>query len=141
MTERYASHRRHPRYKVDVQVKVSVDSTRFAARTRDISRAGLCLVGMKPIARDTEISLEMILTFGPDGASEPLQLTGRVAWCTALFGAYQIGIKFVNIDADRGRYLDMFVGFLDGTLAPGPMFPEDDDARRGDPDDPFVFRK
>ncbi len=77
--------------------------------------------------RETEISLELVLTFGDDGMSEPLQLLGRVAWCTALFGAYQIGVKFVKIDDERARYLDMFVGFLDGTLAPGgPLGPEDD---------------
>ena len=46
-------------------------------------------------------------------------MIGRVAWCTALFGSYQIGVKFVKVDDDRARYLDMFVGFLDGTLAPG----------------------
>ena len=81
-----------------------------------------------------------MLTFGADGMSEPLQLLGRVAWCTALFGAYQIGVKFVKVDDDRARYLDMFVGFLDGTLAPGPLGPDDEDARRGaDPDDPFTL--
>ena len=29
-------------------------------------------------------------------------MIGRVAWCTALFGAYQIGVKFVKVDDDRG---------------------------------------
>jgi hypothetical protein len=137
MTDRYATRRQHPRFNVDIQVAVSVANARFEARTRDLSRAGLCLVAVQPIARDTEISLELVLTFGADGMSEPLRLLGRVAWCTAMFGAHQIGVKFVKIDEDRARYLDMFVGFLDGTLAPGPLVPEDEDARRADPDDPF----
>lgn len=129
----YRKQRQHPRYTVDLQVAASVGNDRFAARTRDISRAGICLVGMLPLERDTEITLELVLTFGAEGTSEPLRLLGRVAWCTALFGAYQIGIKFVKIDQERARYLDMFVGFLDGTLAPGPIGSDDEQARDDDP--------
>jgi hypothetical protein len=141
MTDRHRIARQHPRYNVDIQVSVSVASAKFAARTRDVSRAGLCLVAVQPIARDTEISLELVLTFGADGISEPLQLLGRVAWCTSLFGAFQIGVKFVKVDDDQARYIDMFVGFLDGTLAPGPIAPEDEDARRGaESGDPFYWR-
>jgi hypothetical protein len=135
----YPTKRQHPRYNVDLRVTVSVASVRFQARTRDMSRAGLCLVAMQPIARDTEIGLELVLTFGADGMSEPLALLGRVAWCTALFGAYQIGVKFVNVDDDQKRYLDMFVAFLDGTLAPGTLFPDEEEAAsETDRDDPFT---
>lgn len=138
------SRRQHPRYNVDVQVAVSVANEELDARTRDISRAGLCLIASQPIARETEVSLELVLTFGDDGVSEPLHIVGCVAWCTALFGAYQIGVKFVKIDDERAKYLDMFVGFLDGTLAPAGMI---DDAEEGtqplqrapDPDDPFGY--
>jgi hypothetical protein len=76
--------------------------------------------------------------------SEPLKIFGRVAWCTALFGAYQIGVKFVKVDEELARYLNMFVGFLDGTLAPGGLTSEGDDAHGPleaaalDPDDPFA---
>jgi hypothetical protein len=141
MTERYRIQRQHPRYNVDIQVSVAVAKVKFEARTRDISRAGLCLVARQPIGRDTEINLELVLTFGEDGMSEPLQVQGRVAWCTSLFGAFQIGIKFIDVDDDRARYLDMFVGFLDGTLAPGPIGPDDEEARRaGDPDRPRYWR-
>jgi hypothetical protein len=141
MTERYRIQRQHPRYNVDIQVSVAVAKVKFEARTRDISRAGLCLVTRQPIARDTEINLELVLTFGDDGMSEPLQVQGRVAWCTSLFGAFQIGIKFIQVDDDRARYLDMFVGFLDGTLAPGPVSTDDEEARRaGDPDRPLYWR-
>jgi hypothetical protein len=104
-----------------------------------MSRAGVCLIGDQPIPADTEISLELVLTFGDAGTSEPLKLLGRVAWCTALFGAYQIGAKFVKVDDDQGRYIDMFIGFLDGTLAPdGSVFTPEEEARAADPDDPFA---
>jgi hypothetical protein len=141
MTEAPPTRRQHPRFNVDVQVSVSVANENLAARTRDISRAGLCLIATQPIARETEVSLEMVLTFGDDGVSEPLTILGRVAWCTALFGSYQVGVKFVKIDDERAKYLDMFVGFLDGTLAPGGLFSEEE-ARHpvaADPDDPFAF--
>jgi hypothetical protein len=141
MTETHQTRRQHPRFNVDVQVSVSVANENLAARTRDISRAGLCLIATQPIARETEVALEMVLTFGDDGVSEPLSILGRVAWCTALFGSYQIGVKFVKIDDERAKYLDMFVGFLDGTLAPGGLFSEEEARRPAapDPDDPFAY--
>ena len=135
MSDRRRTRRQYPRYNVDLKVTASIGKDRFDARTRDISRAGICLVGMRPLDRDAEITLNLVLTFGSEGASEPLALLGRVAWCTAMFGAYQIGIKFVKVDQERARYLDMFVGFLDGTLAPGPTS-DDDDAKGSD--DPFA---
>src|SRR5262245_22940115 len=138
MTKEYAKRREHPRYNVDIKVTVAVASSKRAARTRDMSRAGLCLIADQAIAGATESSLELVLTFGDAGATEPLQLLGRVAWCTALFGSYQIGVMFVKLDGDQARYLDMFVGFLDGTLAPGDAFSGEEDARAADPDDPFA---
>ena len=135
----FKTRREHPRFNVDIQVAVSVADAKFAARTRDMSRAGLCLIGEQPIPADTEISLELVLTFGEAGTSEPLKMIGRVAWCTAMFGAYQIGVKFVKLDDDRARYLDMFLGFLDGTLAPdGGTFSGEEEALAADPDDPFA---
>ena len=138
MTKKYPVRREHPRFNVDIQVAVTVADAKFAARTRDMSRAGLCLIGEQPIAADSEISLELVLTFGEAGTSEPLKVIGRVAWCTAMFGSFQIGVKFVKVDDDLARYLDMFVGFLDGTLAPGDVFSGEDEARAADPDDPFA---
>jgi hypothetical protein len=135
----YSKRREHPRFNVDIHVDVTVADAKFEARTRDMSRAGVCLIGDQPIPADTEISLELVLTFGDAGTSEPLKLLGRVAWCTALFGAYQIGAKFVKVDDDQGRYIDMFIGFLDGTLAPdGSVFTPEEEARAADPDDPFA---
>jgi len=133
----YPKRREHPRFNVDLTVAVTVADAKFAARTRDMSRAGLCLIGEQPIAADTEISLELVLTFGEAGTSEPLKMFGRVAWCTAMFGAYQIGVKFVKVDDEGARYLDMFVGFLDGTLGPGDLFSGEQEAL-ADPDDPFA---
>jgi hypothetical protein len=138
MTREYPARREHPRFSVELEVTVAVADVRFAARTRDMSRAGLCLIAEQPLKRDAEISLELVLKFGDEGASEPLKLVGRVAWCTAMFGKYQIGVKFVKLDDELERYLDMFVGFMDGTLGPGDVFSGEEQARGADPDDPFA---
>jgi hypothetical protein len=136
-------------------VSVAVGDHEMSARTRDISRAGLCLVTTEAIHRDTQIGLELMLTFGEGRTSEPLLVPGSVVWCTALFGAYQIGVKFVNVDEDQQRYLNMFIGFLDGSLStgeasyPGPLDGAEGDGageeedgeptgRHRDPDDPFA---
>jgi len=135
----YAARRQHRRFAVDIQASVSIGERQVSARTRDISRAGLCLVSLEAMPRDTEIAIELVLTLGDDGMSEPLQVVGKVVWCTALFGAYQIGVKFVDLDDEQIRYLGMFIGFLDGSLSPGEIDAADDGPadRRPDPDDPF----
>jgi hypothetical protein len=136
--------RRHPRFAVDVQASVSLASRQLSARTRDVSRAGLCLVSLEAIPRGSEIAIELVLTFGEDGMSEPLHVLGEVVWCTPLFGAFQIGVKFVKVDEEQSRYLNMFIGFLDGSLSHGDSS-EDETGELGhapgraqDPDDPFA---
>jgi hypothetical protein len=134
-----ASRRLHPRFSVDLQVGVSSDNQSVSARTRDISRSGLCLVATRELAREKEIALELVLTFGGGGSSEPLRLRGKVVWCTALFGHFQIGVMFLKVDPEQTRNLDMFIGFLDGSLNAGELFPGDDERtdKPSDPDDPF----
>jgi len=80
-----------------------------------------------------------VLTFGEGGLSEPLHMRGRVVWCTAMFGHFQIGVKFLDTDREQLRNLDMFLGFLDGSLNAGELFGEDPERTNNpsDPDDPF----
>jgi hypothetical protein len=134
-----ASRRLYPRFHVDLKVAVSCDAESVAARTRDISRSGLCLVSTQPLARDKEIAIELVLTFGEGGLSEPLHILGRVMWCTAMFGHFQIGVMFVRVDRDQTRNLTMFIGFLDGSINAGDPASSDEETtdRPTDPDDPF----
>jgi hypothetical protein len=125
--ETTASRRQHPRFSVNVQVTVTVDGVRVSARTRDISRSGVCVISLQEIPSQKEIGLELVLTFGGGGLSEPLNVVGRVAWCTAMFGAYQVGLMFIKLDAEQSRNLDMFIGFLDGSLNAGELFGGDDE--------------
>ena len=131
--------RLHPRFAVELQVAVSSDSKSVSAHTRDISRSGVCLVSTQALAREKEIGLELVLKFGEGGLSEPLHMRGRVVWCTAIFGHHQIGVKFLDTDHEQLRNLDMFLGFLDGSLNAGELFGEDGEKTNptSDPDDPF----
>jgi hypothetical protein len=134
-----ASRRLHPRFPVDIQVGVSADSQQVSAHTRDISRSGLCLVSTQALPKEKEIGLELVLKFGEDGLSEPLHLRGKVVWCTAIFGHYQIGVKFLDADHEEARNLEMFLGFLDGSLSASDLFSGDEETtdKPSDPDDPF----
>lgn len=132
--------RQFPRFAVDLQVAVSIGARRLSARTRDISRSGLCLVSAEQLPLDTEIRIELVLAFATGGFSEPLGVLGRVVWCTGLFGAYQVGVMYVQVDAERARHLEMFIGLIDGSLTPGQPLDDDDDEvtdKPHDPDDPF----
>ena len=137
--EREKEARQHPRFQADIQVSVTVGDRKFPARTRDISRSGVCLISAQEIAHDANVAVELVLSFAAGGTSEPLRLSGRTAWCTAMFGSYQVGLMFVDVNEERARYLEMFMGLLDGTThAEDPFENEREDTdRRSDPDDPF----
>jgi hypothetical protein len=46
---------------------------------------------------------------------------------------------FVKVDEEQTRNLQMFIGFLDGSLNAGELFSGDEETtdRPSDPDDPF----
>jgi PilZ domain len=144
--------RRYPRFHVDVQANVrTLDGRKLAARTRDLSRSGICLVTPEDLASGAKLSIELVLLLGPTSSSEPLPLRARVVWCTAIGGAYQIGAMFDGLSAKESSFLDMFLRYLDGTILPagaemdaiddGEESPAgDDDGRTPSPDikdDPF----
>jgi hypothetical protein len=110
--------RREQRRSVEVSATVSIGGLGVAARTRDISRSGICLVTETEIPRDTELMIELVLSLGADAFSEPLLVAGRSIWCTPMFGKYQIGVVFIDVNTERHRFLDLFMRFLDGELNP-----------------------
>ena len=144
--------RRHPRFHVDVQANVrTVDGRKLAARTRDLSRSGICLIATEDLGSGVNLGIELVLLLGPTSSSEPLLLRARVVWCTAIGGAYQIGAMFDGISAKEAAFLDMFLRYLDGTILPAGAEMEavedseksqavEDDSRTPPPDvkdDPF----
>jgi hypothetical protein len=112
-----------------------------AVRTRDISRSGVCLISDSELPRDVELAVALVLSLGKEASSEPLHLMGRTAWSTRMFGRYQSGVMFVELDADRRRYLDLFMRFFEGEV--GPAASDGDSDRISAPgivedkDDPF----
>jgi PilZ domain len=133
--------RREQRRSVDISATVSVDGKVVPARTRDISRSGICLIRDTEIPRDTELKIELVLSLGNDTMSEPLLVTGRVIWCTPMFGKFQIGVMFVHVDIERRRFLDLFMRFIDGEVNPVGYQPASEPSERQPPpedkDDPF----
>jgi hypothetical protein len=135
--------RRHPRFTVDVEATVIAGrGRRLTARTRDVSRTGICLITDESLSGSEPLQIELVLAFGDNAFSEPLNLGARVVWCTAIGGAYQVGAMFEDLTEQQDSYLDMFLQFLDGTLAPKGVAGGDDDVDvtppdPDDTDDPF----
>jgi hypothetical protein len=111
--------RRYPRFHVDVQARVrTMDGRELIARTRDLSRSGICLVMTEDLGPGSKLSIELVLLLGPTSSSEPLPLRARVVWCTAIAGAYQVGAMFDGVSAKESSFLDMFLRYLDGSILP-----------------------
>jgi len=111
--------RRYPRFHVDVQANVhTLDGRKLVARTRDLSRTGICLVMTEDLGSGANLGIELVLLLGPTSSSEPLPLRARVVWCTAIGGAYQIGAMFDGLSAKESSFLDMFLRYLDGSILP-----------------------
>jgi hypothetical protein len=111
--------RRHPRVHVDVEVKVhTAEGKLLTARTRDLSRSGICLVTGQALQTREQLRIELVLVLGPNTTSEPLPLRSRVVWCTPIAGAFQIGAMFDGLSSKESSFLDMFMRYLDGSILP-----------------------
>jgi hypothetical protein len=111
--------RRYPRFHIDVDASVrTADGRKLMARTRDLSRSGICLVTAGPLESREQLGIELVLLLGPSSSSEPLPLRARVVWCTAIAGAFQIGAMFDRLSTKEAAFLDMFLRYLDGSILP-----------------------
>lgn len=119
MTRRSEDLRRYPRVSVDVAAHVrTADGRKLSARTRDLSRSGICIITTSALAPGEQLRIELVLLLGPSSSSEPLPLSARVVWCTPISGAFQIGAKFEKPSTKQATFLDMFLRYLDGSLLP-----------------------
>jgi len=111
--------RRSPRVTVDVQANVqTVDGRKLIARTRDLSRSGICLITTDALTSGEKLRIELVLLLGSGSSSEPLALRARVVWCTAIASAFQIGAVFDGLTTKESAFLDMFLRYLDGSILP-----------------------
>ncbi|MDB4955554.1 MAG: type pilus assembly PilZ [Myxococcales bacterium] len=88
---------------------------KIAGRTHNLSRGGLCADLADAIPMGVTVDVDIVLVFDDDMQSEALRIPGRVVWCTPLDEAHQIGLSFLPLDAERTKYLALFLGYLDNT--------------------------
>jgi hypothetical protein len=110
--------RQHRRFAVDVEATLGSGAERQRARTRDISRVGICLIAGQPMTPGALVPLELVLAFGDDAYSEPLSLTARIVWCTKLEGSYQVGAMFDDVTDQQDGFLEMFLQYLGDAMSP-----------------------
>jgi hypothetical protein len=118
MEEVSTTERLHPRYAHEVAVKLQAGKLVTEGRTNNVSRGGLCANVNDQIAAGTDVVVDITLVFDDDMQSEALTLPARVAWCTTLDDAFQIGVAFKPLDADRADYLQLFLKYLGEERAP-----------------------
>lgn len=123
--------REHRRYAHDVAVTFRVGANPFEGRTRNVSRGGLCATINEVLPAGTDLDIDIVLVFDDGMQSEALRLPGRVAWCTTLDDAYQVGISFRGLDKKRAEYLSMFLRYLDDVASDAPMREPSVDERFG----------
>jgi hypothetical protein len=92
--------------------EVVTDGGRFSVRTRDLSRGGICFLLFAPLEVGSTFTAELSLVLGNNAFSEPLVLSGKVVWCTAVEEGYQIGATFLTPDKTSGEYLNTFLRLL-----------------------------
>lgn len=121
--------RRHRRYAIDVEATLGGEGARVRARTRDISRTGICVITTQAFAPGTVAPIELVLNFGENSYSEPLALTARIVWCTELAGKYQVGAMFDDVTDQQDGFLEMFLQYLGESLSPEDDEPYEDPFR------------
>ncbi len=129
---------------MEASVKTSFGSV-VRARTRDVSQTGICLISQDAVPVQDLLDIDLVLAFGNNSYSEPLSLKSRAVWCTPIGDVFQIGAMFEGVTDEQDNFLEMFLQFLDGTLAPkgvegysGSSDDEEEEASSADKDNPFI---
>jgi hypothetical protein len=89
-----------------------------AGRTRNVSRGGLCANVDTEIPAGADIDIDITLVFDDGMQSEALRLPARIAWCTTIDDAFQVGVSFKPLDAERARVMTLFLRYLEEERAP-----------------------
>jgi hypothetical protein len=107
--------REHPRYALDATVTFYAQDRAVSGRTRNVSRGGLCATLTEEVPVGVNIEVDLQLVFDEEQRSEPLRLSARVTWCTAIDDQYQVGVQFIGLREDTAADLTMFLRYLHGT--------------------------
>ena len=109
--------REHPRYAHEAAVTVRVGGKALEGRTRNVSRGGLCADVSDAVKVGADVLVDLVLVFDDDAQSEALTLPARVAWCTPVDDAFQLGLSFKPLDVQLTHYLTVFLRYLDDAQA------------------------
>lgn len=112
-------------------VAFHVGARPLEGRTRNVSRGGLCATITDVLPAGTDLDVDIVLVFDDGMQSEALRLPGRVAWCTTVDDAHQVGISFRGLDKQRVEYLSMFLRYLDDAQSDAPTREPSVDERFG----------
>jgi Tfp pilus assembly protein PilZ len=105
--------RAHPRYALEIDAEIKLGEEQIPARTRNVSKGGLCIVTEQPLPVGQDVTVTIALVFEEQTMSDPLPLRGRVVWCTPLEeGRYQVGATFVGLTGDQRVYVELFLRYL-----------------------------
>lgn len=106
-----------PTSQVRIRAKITTPEFSTDALTHDINREGATFYSHREVSPGTLVSLTLSLLLGQNSASEPLQLTGKVLWCTEVKdNLFQLGATFTGMDGQRMGYLDIFLRLLQQEL-------------------------
>ncbi|HEU4731685.1 MAG TPA: PilZ domain-containing protein [Kofleriaceae bacterium] len=115
--------REFPRYAHAAAITLNTPGRAVSGRTTNLSRGGLCATLSEPLAVGADTEVDIQLVFEEDLQSEPLRVPARIVWCTPVSGGFQVGIRFLPLDAERAEYLTMFLRYLDDTTGAAPAGP------------------
>jgi c-di-GMP-binding flagellar brake protein YcgR len=104
--------RKHPRIPARRSATIYVGSHPSAARLRDLAHGGACLVVETGLERGLRLELELRPARGD--AKAPLRVAGRVVWCTALDGGFQVGVAFPVLDRATTQRVARLLSELQG---------------------------
>jgi hypothetical protein len=95
--------RKHPRFTA-VELKATwIGSEDVSLIARDVSAEGICLVSSRGAPTGSRIRVRLVLDFGQNRLSEPVEVEYRVVWCTKIEELFQIGAAAENLDEDAER--------------------------------------
>ena len=107
-----AVQRAFPRFATEAAVTLRHRDLVATGRTRNVSRGGTCTDVDRGLPVAAQTSHAHALVFDDTTTSERLSLPARVVWSTAIDEGHQVGLSFLPLSAEQGRYLDLFLKFL-----------------------------
>lgn len=129
----------HQRFAVEVSAEVRSAAGATEAITKDVSRGGACFVVQTPLEVGSGFEMALSLVLSENTYSEPLNLAGRVVWCTQTEEGYQIGAAFAPMNKDTKEYLQMFLSFLAKGVNVGENALEEEDEDDDDAEEKGLF--